>query len=528
MPIYKSPSGKTIDIPEAIDTATGKDKARDEAMAKGWKPQVEMVSAKSGKNIYVDQDGLDEAKQKGWLPKHEYDASKVKVQGLTPGKSAALGATQAGTMGFADELYGAAKGLAGKLKKQDYLPTYQKARDEARGVYQAAEQQSPGAYLGGSLAGGFLTPGGTAKSLAGMVGKGAATGAAMGLGSSEADLTKGKFKDAARDVGASAAIGGGLGAAGRALDVAPAALKGKALNEAHRSLRLTDKELSRLSPQQQKSMAESALDYLGPTGTLKAGKLEEDLSSAGRKVGSANEALASAYGDAKLKIDDIVKSLRQKADEAGFSGAKENLSSAYNKVANLFERRAPQDTIGDRVKRIREFGDAAYGNKGLIASDAAQKQVQGDVRNILKDDMISQIESRGGKKAVEELKAADRDYSRLAKLDEVSPRILKREELEGGLSRITGGTLLGGLGGLGVASGDYTGAATGASTGSALGLLGHLAMKRKNPLAAYYSNKASQILGSKTGQQFADRLESAAQKGLVPFMLEIDKVSPRD
>lgn len=525
MPIYKSPSGKTIDIPESIDTATGKDKARDEAVAKGWKPQVEMISAKSGKNIYVDQEGMDEAKQKGWVPKHEYQASQAKVEGLTPGKSALLGATQSGTLGFADELYGAAKGLASKLRGGEYTPAYEKARGEARGLYEAAEKENPKSYLGGSLAGGFLTPGGGAKSLVGKVGQGAALGGVTALGSSEATGAK----DLAKDVAMGGALGGGFGAAGRAMDVLPGALKGKAQNEALRTLRLSENELTKIPAQKQQEMANTALEYLGPTGALGVNKFEDNFARAGERVGSANEGLAKQYGTAPLSVSEVISQLRKKADEAGFSGAKETLSNAYNKIASLLEKKAPEDSIAGRVRRIRDFGDEAYSNKGLIASDAAQKVALQDTRKLLKDDMIRQIESKGigGKKAVEELKSADKDYSKLADFEKVVPRITKREELEGGLSRITGGLATATPVALGAGVGSYAEGAKGGATGGAVGLLAHLAMKRKNPLAAYYSNKASQLLGSSLSQNVADRLESAAQKGLIPFMHELDKVQPQ-
>lgn len=164
------------------------------------------------------------------------------------GEAAYRGAVQGATMGFGDELAGAAgapilqlyrKYLAAKgvhLTPQaaaeaeaagihgpqntgpDLIDEYRAIRDQERGKNAAAESAHKGYYVGGNLAGAALTapllPGGATKSLGGAIKAGAALGAANGLGSSDADLTRGDVGSALLDSGIGSAAGGAAGALG--------------------------------------------------------------------------------------------------------------------------------------------------------------------------------------------------------------------------------------------------------------------------------------------------------------------------
>lgn len=142
--------------------------------------------------------------------------------------AAAGGLMQGATMGFADELEGGARALAGGGGSGDFLTRYRNARDEARKFYGDAEAAHPVASGLGELAGGLATLGlgagaGAAKA-AGSVGgaaaraaaSGAAQGAIQGWGKSTADLTGGEpseWRRAFLDAGVSGAIGGLAGGA---------------------------------------------------------------------------------------------------------------------------------------------------------------------------------------------------------------------------------------------------------------------------------------------------------------------------
>lgn len=161
-------------------------------------------------------------------------------------EAALVGAADAASLGFSDELAGvagsltekaiglipgvetpteldarlASEGFTGDIKPDRSLEDlYREYRDSARKNLEQAEETNPLAYYSG-VAGGSLLPGfGTAravtkgaslaqKALAGAK-AGTTVGAVTGLGTSEADLTKGELGEAAID----SAIGAGTGAA---------------------------------------------------------------------------------------------------------------------------------------------------------------------------------------------------------------------------------------------------------------------------------------------------------------------------
>lgn len=148
-------------------------------------------------------------------------------------ESGLKGAEQGATLGFADELHGNVKQLLenisntpGDIKSllsgektfgeltQRNLDTYRKARDAERENVKRAQADNPKSYLAGEIGGGLAVPvpGAGVRTLGGAVKTGLALGSATGLGSSEADLTRGDVGGALVDTG----IGGGLGIAGGA------------------------------------------------------------------------------------------------------------------------------------------------------------------------------------------------------------------------------------------------------------------------------------------------------------------------
>lgn len=150
-------------------------------------------------------------------------------------ESFARGAGQGVSLGFGDELAGAAGavgtawGRAGRrLLDGKLLPDsleaevdavgrgYRKARDEVRAENADAERSNGGAYLAGQIGGGAATgiaTGGLGHGLKGALATGAAEGAVSGFGGSGSDLTKQDVKEYARAAG-DALKGGGLGLVG--------------------------------------------------------------------------------------------------------------------------------------------------------------------------------------------------------------------------------------------------------------------------------------------------------------------------
>ena len=163
-------------------------------------------------------------------------------------RSLGHGAIQGGTLGFGEELGAAAltpfekarravssyipgtsENIDQQLREQGFkLPeekgVYQELRDVTREANKRASDVNPYIYLAGELLGGFVPVTGiagkaiaagkgattAAKAAKGVVG-GAELGAGVGLGTSEADLTKGELGQAAKETALGAGIGGTVG-----------------------------------------------------------------------------------------------------------------------------------------------------------------------------------------------------------------------------------------------------------------------------------------------------------------------------
>lgn len=173
--------------------------------------------------------------------------------------AATKGAAEAATFGFSDELAGLAA-AAGEAAAQGYgalagetpeetaervyrftgktpgseRSAYQVGRDIQRGIQEQAAAEFPKSYMAGQLSGALLTaplmPGAAARGATigarlTQLGKvGIASGAATGLGTSQADLTEGELGKAAADVAQGAAFGAAAAPVGVAMEVGPARL----------------------------------------------------------------------------------------------------------------------------------------------------------------------------------------------------------------------------------------------------------------------------------------------------------------
>lgn len=183
---------------------------------------------------------LADKKEEGFNP-DSYLGNKESPQQnsqYSPLQSAGLGALMGGSLGFADEAEGGIKALANAPgNKKSLKELYQQYREVARQKYDEAQKENPKSYLAGNLAGGVATgvaTGGLGEGIAGAAGLGALTG----LGSSNADLTKGDIKGAAIDTGVGGVLGAGAGALANKVGsaLAPEALSQRAGAAAVRGL----------------------------------------------------------------------------------------------------------------------------------------------------------------------------------------------------------------------------------------------------------------------------------------------------
>lgn len=126
------------------------------------------------------------------------------------------GFLQGVTFGHADEIAAGGEALVDALTTDKKLvDAYRERRDMYRGIYDTERAQSPKSFLAGEVAGGVAAPvpGGTAAkgasllSRAGQMAKtGAKVGALYGLGTSDADLTRGEVVEAVKDALSTAAV----------------------------------------------------------------------------------------------------------------------------------------------------------------------------------------------------------------------------------------------------------------------------------------------------------------------------------
>lgn len=163
-------------------------------------------------------------------------------------ESAARGAAQGFTYGFADEAVGAAQGLYDDAKSfftdeanannkkpvydkngrvtnpKELTGSYEKNRDESRAAFKLAEETNPSAYAAGEIGAGIAAaaiPVGSTATLANAIKTGATLGGLSALGTTEAK----NIGTVAKDVGIGAALGGAGGAFAKTIENAIPAVK---------------------------------------------------------------------------------------------------------------------------------------------------------------------------------------------------------------------------------------------------------------------------------------------------------------
>lgn len=257
-------------------------------------------------------------------------------------------AHQSATFGFADELEGVARAAGDKLTGGDF--DYTKRRDEARARLRAAEEAHPDAAFGGQVAGivgSALIPGGGAKSLIGAVGEGALMGAAQGLGSSEADLTRGDVGGAAVDTGLGALVGGAAGAVGHGAGK----VLGQVAERAQRGVRLAEADAAQdanAAAQKGLRVARASLGGEAAAGLNAVDKAEQIVANASGHYTPAQVAEAGAW----LKTPEVA-ALRQRAAGNVLEAGQNRLPGSLQTAENVFQQ-AQQNVTPQAVQAAAE------------------------------------------------------------------------------------------------------------------------------------------------------------------------------
>lgn len=322
--------------------------------------------------------------------KPKFDPRKP-FEEVQPGKleSAARGAAQGASFGFADEISGAVESaLTDK--------TYQQARDESRANFKSAQQANPVTYGAGELGGGVATafvPGlnlARGASLAKQVGAAAVAGGVGGFGLSEAKDAKGLARDTAIGAGVGGAVGGVAGAvmrgAGKIADGAKFAGK--------RAVGLA----SDLNP-------ESVDFYLANRDAVNSARdlkpIAEDLFDGGRELASRVSRASGESADilARDEVSVPKAQILQRIDEqmsaleqgGMFTAGAERELAALQKMRDRLIA-GKENLVGGQVKQfIRQMDDVAYpGHGGAAEIPQGLSRQARDLRHIASEEAKTQ------------------------------------------------------------------------------------------------------------------------------------------
>jgi hypothetical protein len=326
-----------------------------------------------------------EASKPAFDPSRPVDAAPTEPAGPSRTEAALRGAAQGATVGFAEETNGFLQALGRKylpdslggspeqLRNVSLGDLYRMHRDAFRAEDQAAEAAHPGYYLGGNVVGGLplaIASGGKAggaRTLGQVVRHGAKvgglTGAAYGLGSSGADLTRGDVGQAGFDATLGGLLGGTLGAGAPLLSAgvgwtarnigAPimSAVRGGFVKPTPEAQRLTQKGV------------ELSLGQMDPASGF--GRLEE--LAAGKALGGASVTAARERGAAGAR-DALLES-------AGLPGATPPTRGAP--VAQQLEElrggfsKAYDDALGGaKLEPEKYLGNGKW--RGLLTDESVQ------------------------------------------------------------------------------------------------------------------------------------------------------------
>lgn len=280
------------------------------------------------------------------------ESQMQKAPTKSPVESAVRGAAQGVTMGFADELSGAAnaagKTFFGDKKLADIGDTYRQERNLSRSEFEKARADNPGYFtageVGGSVGSAFIPGLGIAKGtkLMGTLGKAAGLGALQSAGLSAADLTKGDVGKFSEDVAAGALTG--------------AAVQGAFTGAGKVLSGLTPKNLAKKSANVLLGAPEEAMErYIKDPKAIQnadnvsdlAKKLQETVDVLQNRAVSGSKASREILKESGKKINslEISKILQDKADE---------ITASFEGVAGSAEKVKARDFLINEAKKYSE------------------------------------------------------------------------------------------------------------------------------------------------------------------------------
>lgn len=385
------------------------------------------------------------------------------------------GGAQGATLGFGDELEGLIQ-AAGRKYLPDALgggsaadatrsvtDLYREGRDVARRENDAAEEAHPALYTAGDVAGGLITtpllPGGGAAveaealakagltqaakkvALRAAVKTGAELGAASGLGTSRADLTRGDVAGAAADTLKGGVFGGAAGGAGEIVGskIGAAAegvrdwLQDLAPRKAVNALRGTAEEVKALVRTKQ---LEPLGDWLLRNKIVEAGDTFDDvLTKATGVQKGAGKALEGVLAELdatgavipKQKLADAFMDLATQAEGRGPGAAP--LVRKYTAEAEAVMKRPEQNiTFSQAEEWKRGFQDRVnYGKKNPSALQQGDQELANASRQLVEDEAEKAAQASGSDVA-DRFMQAKNAYGYASKAADMAEGALGRQE----------------------------------------------------------------------------------------------------
>lgn len=261
------------------------------------------------------------------------DENASKIQGAISGV----------TVGFDDELAGVAaaarqaisgRGISDVVAGRGSVgDTYRAARDKRRDIKRTAEESHPDTFMAAEIAGSLPTIGlfGPANTTGQMAALGAKYGGSIGLGKSEADLTRGEFGGAAADTGIGAAAGAVFAPIAQgAIEGVGAVAKGGARLAADAVRRTVGREVQTPVQRTASEMAARVAQNANEPSLIGQGKTVRQISQEAQPLmAEASEAIKKPF-------------LLRQSQIAGDAEAALSESRAFNVPDNVTGRRAMQ------------------------------------------------------------------------------------------------------------------------------------------------------------------------------------------
>lgn len=364
------------------------------------------------------------------------EMSSLEANGVSRGESVARGAAQGLSLGFADEISGAAGGMwddlqrvlagesgpkatydefgrvlnAAELNKN---ATYSKRRDESREANRKAQEANPVLYgageVAGSVATGFVPGLNLAKgaTLAARAGQAAALGGASGLGMSEEENLIGMAQDTALGAGLGAGfsvvgekvLAPALRKAGNLVDRGAKALSqkdgalNKGLSKAAAFASGVDEDAAMRQIQRPRQAVEAeADDFAFMIGQRAVDDTEARGVALGQNVGKAGKEFLKENGDLVFessqflpaRIDEFLEANKQ--SKKGFSALAEH---EVDQLRALSAKLKLGDTNGEDLFKLREHLDnveklaSKYDKNGTSPYVRFLKSIRGEADSII-------------------------------------------------------------------------------------------------------------------------------------------------